>query len=329
MEPSVTFPFDELEVEERLRPVAQEFDFDLDRTLSAVVTLEAHVPNDAFTARMLGTERVGNGVVIGEDGLVLTMGYLITEAETVILGTRDNRLVRAHVLGYDQATGFGLVHALEPLGLPALRIGDSRLLEAEDKVIVAGGGGAAHALSGHIVARQQFAGYWEYLLEEAVFTAPAHPHWSGAALIGPSGELVGVASLQLEHQTRSGDTRPLTMCGPAELLSPILADLARGQPARPPRPWIGVFAQESESLIVVADVAQGGPAARAELKRGDLILALGEQPVSELADFYERLWALGPAGVTVPLTLSRGGDVFTVELRSVDRSALLKKRRLN
>lgn len=326
---SVSFPFDELEVDERLRPSAGEFNFDISRALSAVVTLEAAVPDDAFTARTLGTERVGNGVVIGEEGLVLTMGYLVTEAETVMLGTADKRRVPGHVLGFDQATGFGLVHALEPLGLPALTIGDSRRLSDKSRVIVAGGGGAAHAVAARIVGRQQFAGYWEYLLDEALFTSPAHPHWSGAAVIGPSGELVGVASLQLEEQLASGRSVPLNMCVPAELLQPILDQLAHGQPSRPPRPWLGVFVNEIEETVVVADVAPGGPAARAELRRGDLILGVGEHPVSDLAEFYTQLWALGEAGVTVPLTLSRGGDIFPVEIRSVDRKALLKRPRLN
>jgi S1-C subfamily serine protease len=228
----MTSPFSDLEVDKQMRPSARSAEFDLDRALSSVVTLEARVPEDAFTARTLGTERAGNGVVIDESGLVLTIGYLITEAEEVVLTTVDGRSVPAHVLGYDQATGFGLVHALEPLGLPALALGDSRLLKPEDAVIVAGGGGRAHALVGRVRVREAFAGYWEYLLEEALFTFPAHPHWSGAALIGPSGELVGLGSLQVEHQSANGIPTALNMSVPIELLTPILADLSRGRSAR-------------------------------------------------------------------------------------------------
>ncbi|HTK35930.1 MAG TPA: S1C family serine protease [Caulobacteraceae bacterium] len=325
----MTSPFSELEVDEALRPSAAAAGFDLDRALSSVVTLEARVPDDAFTAATLGTERAGAGVVVREDGLVVTIGYLITEAESVTLTTGDGRRVSAHVLGIDPVTGFGLVHALDPLGLPALPLGDSRRLSRNDPVILAGGGGAAHALVGRIRVREAFAGYWEYLLEEALFTGPAHPHWSGAALIGPSGELVGLGSLQVEHETAGGEAIALNMCVPAELLAPILDDLSRGRPAHPSRPWLGVFCQEVDSSVVVLALAAGGPASRAELRRGDIILAVDEHPVVDLADFYTRLWSLGAAGATVPLTLSRGGDVFDVEIRSVDRASMLKKPRFN
>jgi len=325
----MTSPFDGYEVRESQRPSDKAFAFDLDRALSSVVALEAEIPEDAFTAETLGTERIGNGVVIGENGLVLTIGYLLTEAEEVTLTTNDGRRIPAHVLGYDQATGFGLVHALEPLGLPALALGDSRRVGAEEPVLLAGAGGRAHTVAARIVAREPFAGYWEYLLDEALFTGPAHPHWSGAALIGPDGRLIGVGSLQLEQEGAGGKTTPLNMCVPAELLPPLLDDLAKGLPPRAPRPWLGMFAQEVEEKVVVLGAAKGGPAARAELRRGDVVLAVDGAPVEGLADFYRRLWALGPPGVTVPLTLWRGGDVFDVAIRSVDRAALLRKPRFN
>lgn len=325
----MTSPFTGLEVRPDMRPTPNAFAFDLERALASVVALEAHVPEDAFTAQTLGAERIGNGVVIGPEGLVLTIGYLITEAEQIVLTTNDGRRIPAYGLGQDPKTGFGLVQALEPLGLPTLPIGDSRRLREDDQVIVAGAGGRAHAAAGKVVAREPFAGYWEYLLEEALFTAPAHPHWSGAALIGPAGELIGIGSLHLEHGASEDDAIPINMCVPAELLPPILDDLARGRPAGEPRPWLGVFAQEIEGKAVVLGVASKGPAARAELRRGDVVLAVDGQSVEGLADFYRALWAIGPAGVRVPMTLWRGGDVFEVEVRSIDRSALLRKRRLN
>ena len=324
----MTSPFDGYEVKAALRPSDKAFDFDLDRALSSVVALEAEIPEDAFTAQTLGTERIGNGIVIGENGLVLTIGYLITEAETAMLTVNDGRRVPAHVLGYDQATGFGLVHALEPLGLPALALGDSRKVRDSAPVLLAGAGGRAHAIAARIAAREPFAGYWEYLLDEALFTGPAHPHWSGAALIGPDGALIGVGSLQLEQEA-DGEVTPLNMCVPAELLPPLLDDLASGRPVREPRPWLGLFAQEVEDKVVVLGVAKGGPASRAELRRGDVILALEGQTVEGLAEFYRRLWDLGSAGVVASLTLWRGGDVFEVEVRSADRAALLRKPRFN
>ncbi|WP_297507420.1 S1C family serine protease [uncultured Caulobacter sp.] len=322
-------PFEGYEVEARLRPSAEAYRFDLDQALSSMVALEAKVPTDAYTAAILGTERVGNGVVIGPGGLVLTMAYLITEAEDVVLTRNDGRRVHAHVLGLDARSGLGLVQALEPLDLPVMTIGSSKDLDAGASVIAAGAGGRAHAVAGKVLARIPFAGYWEYFLDDAIITAPAHPHWSGAALIGPKGDLVGLGSLTLEGRDQSGEARPLNMFVPAELLPPILDDLARGRAPHPPRPWLGVFAQEVEDHVVVVGISPKGPADRAELRAGDLILAVDGMPVSDLAEFYEKLWSLGPAGVSVPLKILREGDAFEVEIRSMDRANLLKKRRLN
>lgn len=322
-------PFKGYEVEARLRPSAEAYRFDLDQALAAVVALEAHAPADAYTAQILGTERIGNGVVVGPSGLVLTMAYLITEAEEVFLTRNDGRRVPAHVLGLDARSGLGLVQALEPLDLPVLTIGHSRGLEDGAPVVVAGAGGRAHAMAGKILARIPFSGYWEYKLDEALITAPAHPHWSGAALIGPKGDLVGLGSLSLEGRDAQGEARPINMFVPAELLPPILDDLARGKAPHSPRPWLGVFAQELENHVVIVGVSPKGPAARAELRAGDLILEVDGHAVSDLAEFYDRLWDLGEAGVTVPLKVLREGDAFELEVRSMDRNALLKKRRLN
>jgi S1-C subfamily serine protease len=324
----VTSPFDGYEVEAGLRPSARAYDFDLARALSAVVALESRIPDDAFTATVLGTQRLGNGVVIGADGLVLTIGYLITEAEAVTLTLEDGRRVAAHPLGVDPVTGFGLVQALEPLGLPTLPLGDSRRVEADTPVIIAGAGGRAHAAAGHVLTRMAFAGYWEYLLDEAIITEPAHPHWSGAALIGSEGELIGIGSLSLERQSREGP-RPINMFVPIDLLAPILDDLSRGRPRAAARPWLGVFAHDLDGRVVIGGINPSSPASRAELMSGDIILAVADAPVADLADFYARMWSLGPAGTLIPLTLEREGDVFDVEVRSADRAKLLKKPRLN
>jgi S1-C subfamily serine protease len=326
----VTTPFEGYEVEARLRPSAEAYRFDLDQALASMVALEATVPADAYTAGILGTERVGNGVVVGPGGLVLTMAYLITEAtETVVLTRNDGRRVPAHVLGLDVRSGLGLVQALEPLDLPAITIGSAQNLEVGAPIIAAGAGGRAHAVAGQVLARMPFAGYWEYLLDDAIITGPAHPHWSGAALIGPKGDLVGLGSLTLEGRDQNDHPRPINMFVPAEMLPPILDDLARGQSPHPPRPWLGVFAQEMENHVVIVGISPKGPAARAELKAGDLILAVDGEPISDLTEFYDKLWSLGDAGVSVPLKILREGDAFEVEIRSMDRATLLKKRRFN
>ena len=312
-----------------VQPQPAAYAYDLDQALQSVVLLSARIPEDAFTAPLLGSERVGSGVLIREDGVVLTIGYLVTEAEDVTLRTGDGRAVAGHVLGYDQVTGFGLVQALEPLDLPALTVGSSADLNPGDSVVMAAGGGRGRAMRSHLHARQEFAGYWEYLLEEALFTAPAHPLWSGAAVIGASGELVGIGSLQLEQKVEDERFVPLNMSVPAELLPAIFDELVSGRPVGAPRPWLGILSQEVGDSVVAVGVSKGGPASRAEIREGDVIMGVGGTPVSDLAGFYRRLWALGPAGVDVPLTLKRGSDVFDVEVRSADRRQLMRKPRYN
>jgi S1-C subfamily serine protease len=311
------------------QPKPDDVRYDLDRALSAVVDLRARVPEDAFTAETLGTERAGHGVVIREDGLVLTIGYLIAEASEVTLEA-GGREVPAHPIAYDYETGFGLVRALEPLGVPALPLGDSRRARPGVEAVVAGAGGRAHAVMGQIVARQEFAGYWEYLLDDAIFTAPAHPHWGGTALIGPTGDLLGIGSLQLQHQADRGRIVPLNMIVPIDHLKPILDDLlTHGRAQRPARPWLGLFAAEDEDSVVVIGLAGQGPARRAELRPGDVIRTVGGEEVDSLLGFYRTLWGLGEAGVEVPLTLEREGDVFDLVIRSDDRARYLKSPRIH
>jgi len=322
-------PFTGFEVEKALRPTASSVAFDLVQRLSSVVALESRVSDDASTAEALGTHRLGNGIVIGAEGLVLTIGYLVIEADEVMLTTGDGRRVPAHVLGVDQATGFGLVHALDPLNLPALPIGNSARLDRDDGLISVGAGGRAHALSSRLLARAPFAGYWEYYLDEALYVSPAHPHWSGAALLNPAGEVIGVGSLRVEQRSDNGEVHPLNMFVPAELLTPILADLAAGRSARAPRPWLGVIAREMGSSVTVLDVSTGSPAEEAGLEDGDIIHAVGGERVTDLAGFYKRLWSLGPAGVIAPLAVRRGDTLLDVDVQTIDRSSRFKRRRLN
>jgi len=320
---------DDWEVPVRAQPDPDDYVFDLDRALDAVVGLTARIPADAYTAGTLGTERAGNGVLIRDDGIVLTIGYLITEAEEVWLTTNTGRVVPGHVLGYDQATGFGLVQALGPLGARALKLGYGRTASPGTEVVIAGAGGRKRSLAGRIVARQEFAGYWEYVLDDAMFTAPAHPHWGGTAIIGPAGDLLGIGSLQLQHQA-AGRVLPLNMAVPIDLLQPIFDELVTlGRVDRPPRPWLGLFATEDEGRVVVVGFAGNGPAQRAGLREGDAVLAVDGRPVGDLVAFFRAVWALGEAGVEVPLTLDREGDVFDVQIRSSDRARMLKARKLH
>jgi S1-C subfamily serine protease len=322
--PSLT----EWKVPPAVQPCAEDYGFDLERALSAVVGLHSIIPNDAFTAETLGVERAGNGVLIG-DGLVLTISYLITEAETVWLHLGDGRVVEGHALGFDSETGFGLVQALGRIDLEPLPIGSSGAAKPGDRVVLGGVGGRTRSLAGHIAARQEFAGHWEYLLDEAIFTYPAHPNWGGTGLISDRGELIGIGSLQLERE-RAGKAEHLNMVVPIDLLKPVLDDLRKfGRANRPARPWLGMYSTEIENKVVVVGIADKGPAARAELRNGDLILAVKGEKVSRRAAFYRKLWALGPAGVDVPLTLYREGDTFDVTVKSSDRDRFLKAPRLH
>ncbi len=310
------------------QPRRDDYQFDLDRALSAVVGLHSIIPPDAFTAHTLGEERAGNGVVI-DDGLVLTVGYLITEADSVWLHLADGRVVQADVLGVDRESGFGLLQALGRLDLEPLALGSSAATAVNDRVVVGGVGGRTRSLAGRIAAKQEFAGYWEYLIDDAIFTHPAHPNWGGAGVISAAGELIGIGSLQLEREN-GGQTEHLNMSVPIDLLKPALDDLRKsGRVNRPARPWLGIYAAEIEDKVVTVGIAPKGPAARAELRTGDVILAVKGDKVSDPAQFYRKLWALGPAGVDVPLTLYREGDIFDVVVASIDRDRMLKKPRFH
>lgn len=313
-----------------VQPKPGDYRYDLDRALASVVGVRTIIPADAFTADTLGTERTGNGVLIGADGLVLTIGYIITEAETVWLSLIDGRAVQGHVLGYDQVTGFGLIQALARLDLPVLPIGESSTAQLNDEVVVGGAGGRQRSVAARLVGRQEFAGYWEYVLDEALFTSPAHPHWGGTALIGASGELLGIGSLQLEQARDGGKSEHINMMVPIDLVKPILNDLqTRGQPDRPPRPWLGLYATEIEDKVVVVGLAKNGPAQRADLRTGDIVLSVGGTEVRNLAGLFRRVWSLGQAGVEVPLRAYRDGKTLDLRVKSGDRNRFLKAPRLH
>jgi S1-C subfamily serine protease len=311
-----------------VQPNAAEVAYDLRAALDAVVMLHSEVAEDAFTASILGTERVGNGVVIREDGLILTIGYLVTEAQTIWLTLNDGTVVPGHALAYDQASGFGLVQPLGRIKVPALERGSAAAARVGADVLVIGHGGRPHALKARLFGKREFAGYWEYLLDEALFTAPPHPQWGGAALVGPDGKLLGIGSL-LVQETQGEESISGNMFVPVDLLDPILDEMLKfGRPARPPRPWLGMYTGEAEQRLAVTGLATGGPAARAGVKPGDMVLEVAGERVAGLADMFRKIWRLGQAGVEVPLTLTRDAQLLHVQLRSADRNDFLKKPQL-
>ena len=308
-----------------MQPRPENYEFDLDKSLTSVVGLKTIIPGDAFTAETLGTERLGHGVLIGEHGVVLTIGYLVTEAETVWLRLANGRVLPGHVIGFDQETGFGLVQALGRVELPSLAFGDSGATSVGDEVVIAGTGGRQNSVAARIVARQEFAGYWEYVLDQALFTAPSHPHWGGTAMIGQGGKLLGIGSLQVQQVLKDGRSEDINMIVPIDLLKPILEDmLTVGRPNRPARPWLGLYATEVDKRIAVAGVAARGPAKQADIRTGDIILGVAGKDVRNLAGFFRKVWALGDAGVEVPLMINRSGRTIEVHVSSADRREFLK-----
>jgi S1-C subfamily serine protease len=311
----------------RLQPQPDDLRFDLEAALQSVVLVHAEIPDEAFTASILGTERIGHGTVIGADGLVLTMGYLITEAETIWLTAQDGTVVPGHALAYDQVTGFGLVQPLGHLGVAPIERGSATATTVGDSVIVIGHGGVEHSLDAKVVSRREFAGYWEYLLEDALFTSPPHPQWGGAALVGQDGRLLGVGSL-LVQETVGAETVDANMFVPIDLLEPILEDMKKlGRAARSPRPWLGMYTTPMQGSLVVGQLTQGGPAQKAGIRLGDVVLEVAGEPVADLADLFRRIWETGSAGAEVPLTLARGKSTSRIRVTSANRDDFLTKPR--
>ena len=316
---------------ESLQPKQAGLRFNLQAALDSVVLLRAEIPEDAFTASILGTDRVGNGVVIRADGLVLTIGYLVTEATSIWLTTNQGKVLPGHPVAYDQTTGFGLVLPLGQLDAPALDRGSAAQAAVGDDAVVIGHGGRAHALQARLVAKHEFAGYWEYVLDEALFVAPPHPQWGGAALVDADGLLLGVGSLLVQDSASlGGAAQQGNMFVPIDLLEPILDDMLKlGRPAGSARAWLGMYTTEDKGHIIVAGLATDGPADRAGVRLGDVVVEVGGERVTGLAALWRSIWRLGPAGTEVPLGLARNGAAKQIRVRSADRNDFLKKPRMH
>jgi S1-C subfamily serine protease len=316
------------EVPQPLRPRPESLQFDLQTVYRSVVLLHTETSEDAYTASILGTDRIGHGVVIrsAERKLVLTIGYLTTEAESIWLTDYDGRVVEAYPLALDSVSGFGLVQPLGALDAPAIERGSASALAVGDRVIVAGHGGARHSLEARLIARREFAGYWEYLLDEAIFTAPATVNWQGAALINKEGKLIGVGSLVVGDALGARAQVPGNMFVPIDLLKPILGDLiAQGKSTAKPRPWLGISTQDLQGKMMVTRVSPESPAEEAGLVNGDIIVGVRGEQVQGHADFYRKLWASGDAGAEVMLDVLKGTEVKKLGVKSIDRNQYLRR----
>ncbi len=309
------------------RPKPEDYPFDLRTALSAVRPLRSAVPPDAYSASTLGTEREGNAVLIDEEGLLLTIGYLVVEATDVVISDDTGRPVPAQVVGYDHDTGFGLLRAVSPLGLKPVELASTAaMLRDGDSAVVAAQGGLEQALAAHVAARREFAGSWEYLLEEAIFTMPLHPNWSGAALLdAKDGRLLGIGSLFVQEAVEGRSPVPGNMFVPIDLLTPILDDLiTMGKRNAPPRPWLGMHTTEALGHLLVAGVRDSGPAEQAGIEPGDLVCAVEGEEVETLAEMYRRVWSVGYAGTNIHITVQRDDKAMEIVVHSGDRREFLK-----
>jgi len=295
--------------------------------LSAVVQVRMKALPDARTGRILGFEREGTGVVIDDQGHVVTIGYLVLEPDSIEVTGPNNRTVPARLVGYDHATGFGLLKLQGALEAKPAALGDSKRLAVQEPVMVLPWGGPQAASVGAVVARREFTGAWEYLLDDAIFVAPPTLAWAGAALVDREFRLVGIGSLLIRNTVPGERPSPGNMFVPIDLLKPILADLkARGRAAGAPRPWLGLRTESIQGRLLVIGVSEDSPAELAGIERGDIVTAIEREPVTTQADLYRRLWALGPAGIEVPLTIMRGGSSREVRVKSIDRSAFFRSK---
>lgn len=290
----------------------------------SIVSLRAAVPDSARTSDSLGTEREGNGIVIDHDGLVLTIGYLILEAASTEVTDRDGNFVAADIVAYDHASGFGLVRARTPLKIDPMPFGDSAALEVGTPALALSRGGPRPVTPVKLVSRRDFAGYWEYLLEDAMFTVPPHPLYGGAALLDRNGHLVGVGSLMVNDAAPADAPIPGNMFVPINALKPIFQDLLQeGRRKTAGNPWLGLFTAERAGRVIVLRVAPDGPSEQAGIKPGDLIMGVEGRRVGTLAEFYRKVWSKGPAGADVKIDVLPIGegtlDIKQVSVKSRDR----------
>jgi S1-C subfamily serine protease len=294
------------------------------RGIDAMVSITAQIPDDAMSAGLLGTERVGHGVRIRSDGLIATIGYVVHEAESVWIGARA-AAVPGFVVGYDFDSGFALVKPSIPLDGAVMEIGSARSLRVGDAATVLSSNGG-QVMETYVVAKQEFAGRWEYVLDEAIFTSPPHDSWSGAALIDAGGKLCGLGSLVIQSFEVGGATSTVNMFVPIDLLVPIIDEICEhGRRLAAPRPWLGMLVHDDQHDLTVVGVYRSCPADKAGLRPGDVVVGIDDQPVVGLANMFRRIWSLGSAGVDVPLNVMRDTEKLKLVIRSGDRAGFQRK----
>jgi S1-C subfamily serine protease len=299
----------------------------VERMMQSVVAVQARTDDDASTVRTLGQRRQGSGVVIGPD-LVLTIGYLLIEAQSVDLIDRQGRRVPGQVRAVDTISGFGLIRSLVPLRLEPIVMGNSDAIKAPAKVLTLGQG-EMELTELQVATRRPFAGNWEYFLEAPLITMPAVNNWSGAGLFAENGELIGLGSLLVPDVYGDTQSGLGNLYIPVNELKPQLADLLRlGKRPGPAQSWLGISSQSLRGGgLKVQRVTPEGPAEQAGIQAGDILVAFDGRAIDNLADFYQRLWSLGPAGSALELTVQRQGQQKKIQVVTGDRAQSMKKPR--
>jgi len=308
------------------RPQQAQAERDAEDVLAAVVRIKMTAIANARSSATLGPTREGTGIVIDERGHIVTIGYIVIEADSIEITTQDDKTVPATLVGYDHASGLGLLRPGAPLGIKPMPMGQAADLARREPVMVLPAGGREAASLAYVVAKRKFAASWEYLLDTAIFTSPPTMQWAGAALVSREGKLVGIGSLYV-RETVDGAQQPGNMFVPIDLLKPILPDLiAKGRRAGPARPWLGLATEEMHGHLLVTRVSPDGPADKAGIRNGDIVLGVGRDPVTSHEELYRKVWGLGAAGVDVPLRVLQGVDAREMKLRSIDRFQYFKEK---
>jgi S1-C subfamily serine protease len=301
-------------------PNVEENGIDPDKLYAALVRVQTTAVSNARSNATLGREREGTGTVIAKGGIVLTIGYLLVEADDVKITDNRGRSYPARVLAFDHPTGLGLLKITVPFNVEPVKMGSSAKLGDKEPVLIAGWGGIPDTALAYVVSRRPFSAPWEYLLDEAIFTSPPTTGWSGAALVDRKGTIVGVGSLIVRDATVDDPKMPGNMFVPIDALKPILDDMIRtGRRKDAPRPWLGLSAEEVQGRLIVGRVSPDSPADVAGIRTGDIILGVGEEAVRTQTEFYRRVWAKGKAGAEIPLRVLQGVDVKEMRVRSIDR----------
>ena len=292
----------------------------------SVVAVRSRAVEDARSNTTLGRERLGSGVVIDEQGHILTIGYLVIEAEEVDIRVSSGATYPARVVGYDHATGFAVLRPLLPIALKPLVIGSSEKLAQQELMVVLPFEGLGPGSATQLVSRRPFAGSWEYLLDSAIYTFPPNAAWAGAALLNQRGELVGLGSLYIRDAIAEGMFSPGNIFVPIDLLEPIQRDLVtKGVRSSGLNPWMGITPDDSNGYVAILRVSKDGPADQAGLRAGDFITAVAGKEVRTLRDLYRTAWGLGSAGTRIPIEVERDGRKFPLVIKSIDRTTFFKK----